>query len=62
MAAIDTFEWLVRQLWPQTNESTRWLIDEKRKELLALRNENERLLFIENLLQEMREMKRWKGS
>jgi hypothetical protein len=60
MAAVDTFEWLVKQIWPRPDDSTRKLIDEKRKDLLAIRNECERLLFVENIIEELRQIKRKK--
>lgn len=55
MAAIDTFDWLVEQFWPHPDESTRRQLRQQRAYLLNLRNENERLLFIQELMDQAHE-------
>lgn len=60
MAAIDTFEWLTRQLWPHPHNDAVKFISEQRHALLKIRNENERLRFIEELKQQARELKKRK--
>lgn len=62
MAALHTFEWLVQQLWPNPDEETRKELDGKRDRLLKIRNENERLRFVEEIMREAREMKKRKSA
>jgi hypothetical protein len=60
MAAVDTFDWLVRQLWPNPDEETKKAVNVKRDRLLRIRNENERTRYVEDLMREAREMKKRK--
>lgn len=60
MAALDTFEWLVKQFWPNPDAETKKMIENHRDTLLNIRNENERLLYIEELMEESREAKKKK--
>lgn len=62
MAALHTFEWLVQQFWPNPDEETRKELDSKRERLLKIRNENERLRFVEEIMREAREMKKRKSA
>lgn len=62
MAALYTFEWLVQQLWSNPDEETRRELDSKRDRLLKIRNENERLRFVEEIMREAREMKKRKSA
>ncbi len=62
MAALQTFEWFVQQFWPNPDETTKKTIQRHRDHLLKLRNENERLRYVEELMHEAREMKRRKAS
>ncbi len=62
MAALHTFEWLVQQLWPNPDEETKKELDRKRDRLLKIRNENERLRFVEEIMHEAREMKKRKSA
>ena len=62
MAALHTFEWLVQQLWPNPDEETRKELDSKRDRLLKIRNENERLRFVEEIMREAREVKKRKSA
>ncbi|MBI3111248.1 MAG: hypothetical protein A2059_00230 [Ignavibacteria bacterium GWA2_55_25] len=62
MAALHTFEWLVQQLWPNPDEETKKELDRKRDRLLKIRNENERLRFVEEIMREAREMRKRKSA
>ncbi len=54
MPAIETFDWFKKQVWDQVDESTRALLDDQRGYLLEIRNENERLRFIEDVMKSVR--------
>lgn len=54
MPAIETFEWLKRQLWDQLSEEARRGLDHQRDYLLTIRNENERRRFIEDLMKDVK--------
>jgi hypothetical protein len=58
MAAIDTFEWLVQQIWPNPDTETRRFLSEQRDYILKIRNEDERTRFIEELMHHSREAKK----
>lgn len=60
MAALQTFDWLVRQLWPNPDDETKKAVGEKRDHLLKIRNENERLRFVEEVMREAREIRKKK--
>ena len=62
MAALHTFEWLVQQLWPNPDEETKKELDRKRDRLLKIRNENERLRSVEEIMREAREMRKRKSA
>lgn len=53
MAAIDTFDWFKKEIWQSLPEDARVRLDQKRRYLLQIRNENERRRFVEELMIEM---------
>ncbi|MBM4159757.1 MAG: hypothetical protein FJ217_01530 [Ignavibacteria bacterium] len=62
MSALDTFDWLVHQVWPNPDAETKRFINEQRDRLLKIRNENERVRFVEELMHHVRESKKRKTS
>lgn len=54
MPAIETFDWLRKELWPAAQKDLRLFLEEKRKYLLNIRNENERRRFVDEVLSEVR--------
>jgi hypothetical protein len=60
MAALDTFEWLQNQFWPNPDADAKKFIHEQREYLMNIRNENERVRYVETLLTHVREMKKKK--
>lgn len=58
MPAIDTFEWFVHQFYPQPDPATLDLIRREREYLLDIRNENERLRYVDELLRRVRESRK----
>jgi len=62
MSALDTFDWLVHQVWPKPDDEARRFISEQRDRFLKIRNENERLRFIEDLMHLVRDSKKRKTS
>jgi hypothetical protein len=62
MAAIDTFDWLVKQVWPKPDAEAKRFIDDQRDYILTIRNEDERIRFIEELMHYAREAKKKKAS
>lgn len=62
MAARETFEWLVSQFWPNPDTDARKFIHERRDYLLTIRNENERERFVQELLIQLRELKKKKTT
>jgi len=60
MAAIDTFDWLVQQVWPNPDDETKKMIKERRDLLIRLRSEDERLRLIDELMKQVREAKKKK--
>jgi hypothetical protein len=62
MAAIDTFDWLVQQVWPHPDDETKRVIKERRDLLLRMRNEDGRLRFIDEVMQQVREAKKKRVS
>lgn len=53
MPAIVTFDWLKKELWPAAQNDLRLFLEEKRKYLLNIRNENERRRFVDEVLAEV---------
>ena len=62
MAARDTFEWLTSQFWPVPDNDAKKFIHEQREYLLNIRNENERERFVQELLLQLRELKKKKTT
>ncbi|MGB2868462.1 MAG: hypothetical protein WBD36_08435 [Bacteroidota bacterium] len=60
MPALETFEWLVQQFWRNPDEETQRSLNERRKYLQSLRNESERFVFLEEFMEESREIKKQK--
>lgn len=56
MPAIETFDWLKKELWPTAQNDLRLYLEEKRKYLLNIRNENERRRFVDEILLEVRSL------
>ncbi|HLX13017.1 MAG TPA: hypothetical protein VKS81_09405 [Bacteroidota bacterium] len=49
MSAIDTFNWLIKDVFPEPDEPANNLIRSKRSYLLNLRSEDERQRFVNEL-------------
>lgn len=62
MPAIETFDWLKKELWPTAQNDLRLFLEEKRKYLFTIRNENERRRFVEEILTEVRSHLRGKSG
>jgi hypothetical protein len=58
MAAIDTFEWFVQQFYPHPDPAAQEFIRRERQYLIDIRTENERLRYIDELLQRVRESRK----
>ncbi|MEX2117403.1 MAG: hypothetical protein WEB37_10995 [Bacteroidota bacterium] len=54
MSALVTFDWLKNELWPNAQTDLRLFLEEKRRYLLNIRNENERRRFVEEIMLEVR--------
>ncbi len=54
MAAIDTFDWLKKEVWANLADDGRRFLDLQRDYLLKIRNENERRRFVEDLMVEVK--------
>lgn len=55
MAAIDTFEWFIQKFYPLPDAVTADFLRRERQYLLEIRNENERLRYIDELMRRVRE-------
>jgi len=62
MPALETFDWLKNELWPNAQNDLRLFLQEKRKYLLNIRNENERRRFVDEILSEVRSRLRPKNG
>ncbi len=62
MAAIDTFDWFVERFYPAPDEETAGFIRGERQYILSIRNENERLRYIETLMQQVRDERTAQGA
>jgi hypothetical protein len=60
MASIDTFEWMVAQLWPNPDAEAKRVIEDRRDSLLKIRSEDERQRYVEELFRQLRELKKRK--
>lgn len=58
MAALDTFEWFIRHFYPDPDPATAELLRREREYLMEIRNENERLRYIDELMRRVRESMR----
>ena len=54
MSALDTFQWLVADVFHSPDEPTRKMIDDKRDYLFTLRSEDERQRFVDSLVREFK--------
>ena len=54
MAAIDTFDWFAEKFFTTPDDQTKQFLREERRYLLSIRNENERLRYIETLMRQTR--------
>ena len=54
MSAIDTFNWLIKDVYPEPDESAANVIRAKRSYLLNLRSEDERQRFVNELTIELK--------
>jgi hypothetical protein len=52
MAAIDTFQWLINDVFQNPNAQEKDLIEGKREYLFSLRSEDERQRYVGELLRE----------
>jgi hypothetical protein len=57
MAAIETFNWLVSQIWSDPDTETKRFILAQRMTLLDLRSEDERTRFVADFVDRLKEMK-----
>lgn len=58
MAAIDTFGWFIDKFYPTPDEETRRFLDGERIYMLSMRNEDERLRYIESLMHQVRDIQK----
>lgn len=58
MAALDTFEWFTRHFYPAPDSATQEMLRREREYLMEIRNENERLRYIDELMRRVRESMR----
>ena len=58
MAALDTFEWFVSTTIKNPDEETKRYILRQREYLFSLRSEDERQRFVDEVIQELREMRK----
>lgn len=58
MPAIETFDWLKNELWPQASNELQEYLERQRSYLLTIRNENERRRFVEEVMRESRSLLR----
>jgi hypothetical protein len=60
MAAIETFNWLVHQIWHNPDTETQRFILAQRKALLDIRSEDERTRFVADFVDRLKELKKQK--
>lgn len=58
MAAIDTYNWLVNQIWHEPDAETQRFILAQRMALLDIRSEDERTRFVAEFVDRLKEMKK----
>ncbi len=62
MPALQTFDWLKQELWPMLDEHGRAYLEQQRVYLLKLRNEDERRRLIDEVMENIRAMKKRKAA
>jgi len=55
MAAIDTFDWFAKKFYTTPDEETKLFLENERRYILSIRNENERLRYIDTLMHQVRD-------
>ena len=55
MAALETFEWFIQHFYPDPDPTTVEFLRRERVFLMEIRNENERLRYIDELMRSVRE-------
>jgi hypothetical protein len=58
MAALETFGWIVKQFVSGLNVESKRFIDHHRDYLLTIRSEDERLRYLVELINQIRDMKK----
>ena len=58
MAAVETFNWLVNQIWHKPDPETQRYILAQRMALLDIRSEDERTRFVAEFVDRLKEMKK----
>ena len=61
MAAIDTFDWFADKFYRMPDETTKQFLEKERNYILSMRNENERLRYIETLMHQVRDQQKATG-
>jgi tetrahydrodipicolinate N-succinyltransferase len=54
MAAMETFDWLKNEIWPQANDEIKKFLEERREYILQIRNENERRRLIDEIMTDVK--------
>jgi hypothetical protein len=54
MAAIDTFQWLINDLFHHPDSEEKKMIEGRREYLFSLRSEDERQRFVDELIRELK--------
>jgi len=54
MPAIETFDWFKNEIWPKANDDVKKFLEERRKYLLQIRNENERRRLIDEVMTDVK--------
>jgi hypothetical protein len=62
MPALQTFDWLKQELWPMLDEDGRAYLEQQRAYLLTLRNEDECRRLIDEVMENVRAMKKRKAA
>jgi hypothetical protein len=60
MAAVETFNWLVSQIWHEPDPETHRYILAQRVALLDIRSEDERARFVAEFVDRLKELKKQK--
>ncbi len=58
MAALETYNWLVSQIWRDPNDETKRLILDQRRALLDIRSEDERERFVAEFVDRLKELRK----